>query len=50
VLGLVGLLVIAAGSYFLLIAPAQVRIDALIQRRTQLTTEVNQAKAQVAEI
>jgi type IV pilus assembly protein PilO len=50
VLGLVGLVAIGAAGYFLLISPVQVRIDALLQRRTQLTAEVNQAKAQVAEI
>jgi type IV pilus assembly protein PilO len=50
VLGLVGVVLIAAGSYVLLISPVQARIDALVQRKTQLTGEVNQAKAQVAEI
>jgi type IV pilus assembly protein PilO len=50
VLGLVGVVVIAAAGYFFLISPAQARIEALNQRRTQLTAEVNQAKAQVAEI
>lgn len=50
VLGLLGLVVIVAGGHFLLLSPAQVRIDALAQRKTQLTAEVNQAKAQVAEI
>ena len=50
VLGLVGVVVIAAAGYFLLISPAQARIDVLNQKRTQLTTEVSQAKAQVAEI
>ena len=50
VLGVVGVAVIAAASYFLLISPTQERIDALTQRKMQVTTEVNQAKAQVAEI
>jgi len=50
VLGLVGLVVIGAASFFLVISPAQARIDALAQRKAQLTGEVNQAKAQVAEI
>jgi len=50
VLGLLGLVVIGVGSFFLVISPAQARIDALAQRKAQLTGEVNQAKAQVAEI
>lgn len=50
VLGLVGVAVIGAVSYFFLIAPVQGRIDELVKKRTQLTTEVNQARAQVAEI
>jgi type IV pilus assembly protein PilO len=50
VLGAVVLVAIVAASYFLLISPAQARIDALIQKKSQLTTEVNQVKAQVAEI
>jgi type IV pilus assembly protein PilO len=50
VLGLVGLVVIGAAGYFLLISPAQVRIDALAQKRAKLTSDVSQAKSQVAEI
>jgi type IV pilus assembly protein PilO len=50
VLGLVGVVVIVAIGYFVLLAPAQARIETLNKRRTQLTSEVNQAKAQVAEI
>jgi type IV pilus assembly protein PilO len=50
VLGVVGLVAIVAASYFLLLSPAQARIDALNQRKVQLTAEVSQAKAQVAEI
>jgi type IV pilus assembly protein PilO len=50
VLGLVGVVVLVAVGYFVLLSPAQARIEALNQRRTQLTSEVNQAKAQVAEI
>jgi type IV pilus assembly protein PilO len=50
VLGLVGAVVIVAAAYFLILSPAQARIDALNQRQLQLTAEVNQAKAQVAEI
>ena len=50
VLGVFGLVALAVASYFLLIAPIQERITALVQRKTQATTEVNQARAQVAEI
>src|SRR5438309_334223 len=50
VLGVVGVVALVAASYFLLIAPVQVRIDALVAKRTQLTAEVNQVRAQVAEI
>ena len=47
VLGLVGVVAIAAVSYFLLLSPVQVRIDALVVKRTQVTAEVNTARAQV---
>ena len=50
ILGAVGLVVVVAAGWFLLLAPVQVRIDALVVKRTQVTTEVNQARAQVAEI
>jgi len=50
VLGLVGVVAVVAVSYFFLISPVQVRIDALVAKRTQVTAEVNQARAQVAEI
>jgi type IV pilus assembly protein PilO len=50
VLGLVGLVGIGALSYFFLLSPVQIRIDALVTKRTQLTTEVNAVRAQVAEI
>ena len=50
VLGLVGVVAILAGAYFLLLSPVQARIDALVTKRTALTTEVNQVRAQVAEI
>jgi type IV pilus assembly protein PilO len=50
VLGAVGLVVLGAAGWFFLIAPVQTRIDALVVRRTQATTEVNQVRAQVAEI
>ena len=50
VLGVLGLVAVIALSYFLVISPILVRIDALVQRKTQLTAEVTQARAQVAEI
>lgn len=50
VVGLVGVVAIVAAAYFLLLSPVQARIEVLSQRRAQLTTEVNQARAQVAEI
>jgi len=50
VLGLVGVIAILAGGYFLLISPVQVRLDALVVKRTQVNTEVSQVRAQVAEI
>jgi len=50
VLGVFGLVALAVASYFFLIAPIQERIAALVQKKTQVTTEVTQARAQVAEI
>ena len=50
VLGLVGVVALAAISYFLLLSPVQVRIDELVAKRTQVTAEVNTARAQVAEL
>ena len=50
VLGLVGLVAIIALGYFFLISPIQARIAELVQRRSQVTSEVTQARAQVAEI
>ncbi len=50
VLGVFGLVALAAASYFFLLAPIQERIAALVQRKTQVTTEVEQARRQVAEI
>jgi type IV pilus assembly protein PilO len=50
VLGVLGLVALGALSYFLLLSPIQARIEALLQRRTQVTAEVAQARAQVAEI
>ena len=42
VLGVVGVVAIAAGGYFVLISPVQVRVDALVAQRTQVTSELNQ--------
>jgi type IV pilus assembly protein PilO len=50
VLGAIGLVAIGAAGYFLLISPVQGRIDELNKKHVQVTTEVNQARAQVAEI
>ena len=50
VLGVFGLVALVVVSYFFLIAPIQERIAALVQRKAQVTTEVTQARAQVAEI
>jgi len=50
VLGVVGLVALVGLSYYFLISPIQARIEALVQRKTKLVTEVTQARAQVAEI
>lgn len=50
VLGLVGLVAILAGGYFLLLSPVQARIDALVVKQKQAQEEVNKVRAQVAEI
>lgn len=50
VLGLVGAIALVVAGYYFVLSPVQIRIDALNQRRSQLTNEVNQARAQVAEI
>jgi len=50
VLGVVGLVAILGAGYFFLISPVQARIAELLQRRSQVTAEVTQARAQVAEI
>lgn len=50
VLGVLGLAALIALSYFFVLSPLLLRIDALVQRKTQLTAEVTQARAQVAEI
>jgi type IV pilus assembly protein PilO len=50
VLGVLGLVALIALSYFFLLSPLQLRIQVLVQRKAQVTTEVTQARAQVAEI
>src|SRR5215510_14640532 len=50
VLGLVCVVAIIALGYFFLISPVQARVAELVQRRSQVTAEVTQARAQVAEI
>lgn len=50
VLGVLGLVALVALSYFLVLSPIQDRIQVLVQRKAQVTTEVAQARAQVAEI
>ncbi len=50
VLGVLGLVVLFAASYFLLISPVQDRIADLVQKKTKVTGDVNKARAQVAEI
>lgn len=50
VLGAIGLIALLGGGYFFLITPVEQRITALQGRQQQLTTELAQARAQVAEI
>ncbi len=50
VLGLVGLVAIGAGGWFLLLAPVQTELTTLQSRRQQLATELAQARSQVAEL
>jgi type IV pilus assembly protein PilO len=50
ILGFLGLAAIGAGGWFLMLAPAQVEITALEDRRQQLATELATARAQVAEL
>ena len=50
ILGVLGLVAIGAGGWFLLLAPVQLEITALEDRRQQLATELSQARAQVAEL
>src|SRR5262245_62868941 len=50
VLGLVGLVAIIALGYFFLLSPVQAIIAELVQRRSEVTAEVKQARAHVAEV
>jgi type IV pilus assembly protein PilO len=50
VLGVLGLVVLVAASYFFLISPVQDRIADLVQKKTKVNGDVNKARAQVAEI
>jgi type IV pilus assembly protein PilO len=50
ILGIVGLVAILGGGYFLLLAPAQAEVTSLQGRRQQLATELAQARSQVAEL
>ena len=50
ILGLVGLIGIVAAGWFLLLTPIQVEIGTLEARRQQLSTELAQARSQVAEL
>ncbi len=50
ILGVLGLVVIVGGGWFLLLSPVQLEVTALEARRQQLATELAQARAQVAEL
>jgi type IV pilus assembly protein PilO len=50
ILGVVGLVVIAVGGWFLLLSPVQAEVTVLEGRRQQLATELTVARAQVAEL
>ena len=50
VLGVLGLAGLVAGGYFLLLAPAQARVDGLVSQNATLQRELTQARAQVAEL
>jgi len=50
ILGVLGLAVIVGGGWFLLVSPLQAEITTLEGRRTQLATELAQARSQVAEL
>ena len=50
ILGVFGLVALVVATYFFLLSPIQERIAALVERKAAVTTEVTQARAQVAEI
>jgi type IV pilus assembly protein PilO len=50
ILGVLGLVVIVGGGWFLLLSPVQAEITTLEGRRQQLATELAQARSQVAEL
>jgi type IV pilus assembly protein PilO len=50
ILGVLGLVGIAAGAWFVLLSPLQAEIATLDDRHEQLATELAQARAQVAEL
>jgi len=50
ILGVLGLVVIVGGGWFLLLSPVQAEITTLEGKRQQLATELAQARAQVAEL
>jgi type IV pilus assembly protein PilO len=50
ILGVLGLVAIVAGGWFLLLSPVQLEVAALEARRQQLATELAQSRSQVAEL
>ena len=50
ILGVLGLVAIVGGGWFLLLSPVQLEVTALEARRQQLATELVQARSQVAEL
>jgi type IV pilus assembly protein PilO len=50
ILGVLGLVAIVGGGWFLLLSPVQLEVAALEARRQQLATELAQARSQVAEL
>src|SRR2546427_8443279 len=50
ILGVLGLVVIVRGAWFLLLSPVQAEITTLEARRQQLATELAQARSQGAEL
>jgi type IV pilus assembly protein PilO len=49
-LGIIGLVVIALGGYFLVISPAQTRLSALERQRANLERELVEARSAVADL